>query len=203
MYQVVEKLKGCRGSLIVWSKVKFGELASTIKAKRVQLQNLLLEFPGCDTLELWKLQDELNDLLEKEEVYWQECSRVSWMKEGDKNTKIFHAQCNERRQQNFTKGLRDEHGVWQTDKSWVADIAIDYFQKIFTSSAPQLSSIDACLEGMGTVISEDMNAQFLENFTSAEVSEALKQMYPTKAPGPDCKSTIFYQTYWDIVGDKS
>ncbi len=69
MYQVVEKLKRCRGSLIARSKVKFGELASTIKAKQVQLQNLLLEFLGCDTPELWKLQDELNDLLEKEEVY--------------------------------------------------------------------------------------------------------------------------------------
>jgi hypothetical protein len=56
---------------------------------------------------------------------------------------------------------------------------------------------------MGTVISEDMNAQFLEDFTSAEVSEALKQMYPTKAPGPDGMSAIFCQTYWDIVGDKS
>jgi hypothetical protein len=34
MFQVVKKLKGCRGSLIAWSKVKFGSLAKPIKDKR-------------------------------------------------------------------------------------------------------------------------------------------------------------------------
>lgn len=37
MFQVVEKLKGCQVSLIEWSKIKFGSLASTIREKRVQL----------------------------------------------------------------------------------------------------------------------------------------------------------------------
>jgi hypothetical protein len=200
MFQVVEKLKGCRGSLIAWSKVKFGFLASTIKHKRVQLQNLLIAFLGNESPDIRLLQDELNVLLEKEEVYWRQRSRVAWMKEGDKNTKFFHAQCNEQRQQNCIKGLRDGQGVWQTEKSRIADVAVEYFQNIFTSTTPQMSLISTCLEGMERVIDEDMNNLLLEDFTSSEVSQALKQMYPIKASGSDGMSAIFYQNYWDIVG---
>ena len=122
------------------------------------------------TPDLRKTQDELNGLLEKDEVYWRQRSRVSWMREGDKNTKFFHAQCNEMRQHNFIKGIRDEHGVWQTKKSRAIDVAIDYFQKNFTSSNPQVSSILGCLEGMEGVINEESNNQLLKDFTSSEVS---------------------------------
>ena len=68
MFQVVEKLKGCRGSLIAWSKVKFGFLASIIKHKKVQLQNLLIAFPGNESPDIRLLQDELNGLLEKDNI---------------------------------------------------------------------------------------------------------------------------------------
>ncbi len=63
-----------------------------------------------------------------------------------------------------------------------------------------MSSILGCLEGMEGVINEDLNNQLLKDFTSSEVSQSLKQMYPTKAPSSDGMSAIFYQTYWEIVG---
>uniref|UniRef100_A0A2N9G0A2 Endonuclease/exonuclease/phosphatase domain-containing protein n=1 Tax=Fagus sylvatica TaxID=28930 RepID=A0A2N9G0A2_FAGSY len=43
-------------------------------------------------------------------------------------------------------------------------------------------------------------SKLLKDFTSSEVSQSLKQMYPTKAPSSDGMSAIFYQTYWEIVG---
>ncbi|KAL5746097.1 hypothetical protein ACOSP7_027243 [Xanthoceras sorbifolium] len=41
------------------------------------------------------------------EVFWMQCSRVEWLKDGDKNTKIFHAKATTRKQNNTMKGLRD------------------------------------------------------------------------------------------------
>ena len=45
-----------------------------------------------------------------------------------------------------------------------------------------------------------MNEDLLRNFREEEVWRALKQMHPTKFPGLDSMSPIFYQRYWDVVG---
>ena len=45
-----------------------------------------------------------------------------------------------------------------------------------------------------------MNHDLIKDFSAEEVRTALRQMHPTKAPGPDGMSAIFYQKYWDIVG---
>ena len=44
-----------------------------------------------------------------------------------------------------------------------------------------------------------MNANLTQDFTREEVSIALKQIHPTKAPSPDGMSAIFYKKYWNIV----
>ena len=46
-----------------------------------------------------------------------------------------------------------------------------------------------------------MNQFLTKEFTKEEVEEALKQMHPTKAHGPDGMSAIFYQKYWNIGGN--
>jgi hypothetical protein len=200
MFQVMEKLKICRGSLIAWSKVRFRSLASLIKEKRMQLQTLLSAHPLGDSPRILELQEDLNGLLENEEIFWKQRSGVSWMNARDKNTKFFHAQCSQMRQTNRISGLRDDSGVWHSDMAKVSELAVQYFQNIFSSSNPTEEVLSTCLDGMERVVSDEMNDALLADFITDEVLMALKQMYPTKAPSPDGMSAIFYQTYWSIVG---
>ena len=45
-----------------------------------------------------------------------------------------------------------------------------------------------------------MNEWMVRPFVECEVSEALKQMYPLKAPGPDGMPPLFFQHFWSTCG---
>ena len=46
-----------------------------------------------------------------------------------------------------------------------------------------------------------MNQSLIKEFTRQEVVSALQKMHPVKVPSPDGISAIFFQKYWDIVGN--
>lgn len=59
-----------------------------------------------------KLLEEMETLLEKEEVYWRQRSRVIWLKDGDKNTKYFHQKAKQRNARNSIKKIKGSNGEW-------------------------------------------------------------------------------------------
>ena len=73
-----------------------------------------------------------------------------------------------------------------------------YFQDMFTTSQPD--GFDAILNGINPTVTAEMCATLDRDFQAEEVDQALRQMAPLTAPGPDSISPIFYKTYWHIVG---
>jgi hypothetical protein len=50
-------------------------------------------------------------------------------------------------------------------------------------------------------VTQEMNNVLTSRFLPEEVYNALSQMQPLKAPGPDGFGVCFYQQHWAIVGD--
>ncbi|XP_024172006.1 uncharacterized protein LOC112178017 [Rosa chinensis] len=78
------------------------------------------------------------------------------------------------------------------------EIILRYYEKLFTSSVPTLGEGD--LSFVTNILSDEENTRLNSEIKEEEVYKALKQMHPSKAPGPDGFSPAFYQQFWDVVG---
>ena len=76
---------------------------------------------------------------------------------------------------------------------------VTYYQQLFLSSNP--NSIEAVLDVIPYVVTKEMNSLLNSEFSKADVDQALQQMAPFKAPGPDGMPPPFYQHYWHLIGD--
>ena len=146
------------------------------------------------------MRRQINEVEVREEMMWNQRSRALWLKWGDKNTKFFHATASQRRRKNWIMELQNPSGEWQEDKDGIERTILDYFETIYKSNQP--TNFEASLSSITTQVSPSMNEELLANFKTEEVWCDLKQMPPTKAPGPGGMSPIFFKHYWNIVGPK-
>ncbi|KAL4594323.1 hypothetical protein ACB092_12G012200 [Castanea dentata] len=143
--------------------------------------------------EIQDLKKEINEVLIREEIMWNQRSKALRLKCEDRNTKFFHATASQRQRKNKIEGLWGSDGLWHDDLRKIEEIILNYFSTIY--STEQRGSYEASMDVVNQRVSREMNSQLLEEFIVHEVKKALQQMHPTKSLGPDGMSPIFYQRY--------
>ncbi|KAL5544814.1 hypothetical protein UlMin_008598 [Ulmus minor] len=149
-----------------------------------------------------RLEKALDALIYKEERYWRQRSKDSWLKCGDRNSKFFHQKASARKSKNSITGLVDINENWCEEEEGIAHIIENYFDMLFSSSSPSSDDVDRALEGIERKVTPQLNEQLEQAFVAEDVKTAVFQMAPTKSPGADGMSAIFYQKFWPIVGEE-
>lgn len=103
-----------------------------------------------------------------------------------------------RRRANRILGLEDTHGHLCDSPSDIHQIAVAYFEDIFTSCNPtNIAEITGCVHRKVTA---QHNEVLLQELTTKEIWFAVQSLHPTKSPGPYGYTESFFHQFWDVIG---
>jgi hypothetical protein len=184
-------------SLQKWSSENFGLVEKELKELRKKLERLQLAYNPNDLSEIDTIQKRMDELLIREELMWLQRSRVKWLREGDKNTSFFHRKASNRARKNKIKKLKLEDGTFTENNEDMKGVAIDFFKNLYEKD----SQVDPrrIVELVQTKVTDEMNKDLLREYSEDEIGDALFQIGPLKAPGPDGFPARFFQRNWGVI----
>ncbi|MCH87735.1 hypothetical protein A2U01_0008613, partial [Trifolium medium] len=177
------KLEATLTRLHQWGQKKFGIIPKKIKQAEDDLQHLTEQNQNGELMAVVKSKEkEIDELLQCEEMWWNQRSRVLWLKHGDKNTRFFHQKASQRKRKNKIEAITDRHGGIHTDHGDIEETLISHFKDLFTSQ--DTWHIPDTIEVVKNSITKDMYNHLNATFTREEVQTAIKDMKGLAAPGP-------------------
>lgn len=196
--RVLSKIEKCGKDLEQWNQNCFGNVHRELEKKKklLSLGEAQAQISGYNQ-QIRVLKSEINILLDRKAPMWSQRSRVLWASKGDSNTIIFHTWTTKRNLKSTIREIRDEANQWCVDPDDVASVLTKLYQDLFSSSNPNHEP--EVLSHVQPMITNDMNQQLAVEFQEWEVSKAMKDMAPLKAPRLDEMPPLFYQHLWNTV----
>nr|ABN08841.1 RNA-directed DNA polymerase (Reverse transcriptase) [Medicago truncatula] len=146
------------------------------------------------------LRHRLGKLLIRDDVFWKQRAKTFWYRDGDLNTKFFHAAATIRRKLNRIEHLEDGNGFECRSEDGLKHIARDYFIQLFQKSNGSRVNV---INLVPTTITKEDNAMLTTPFTVEGFKHATFSMQADKCPGPDGFNPGFYQHFWSTYGHEA
>lgn len=206
LYRFSKKLKNLKPALRALSRCKLSDLSRRTTAAYDDLctkQTSTLAAPNPQSIEEEACAlERWEKLVDLEENFLKQKSRVHWMKVGDRNNKFFHNAVRERASQNAIKEILTPDGTRLTQQEDIKEEAVRFFSDFMKFKPPAFEgiSVDQLQELLHYRCSNDDGDLLVREVSDAEVKRALFSLPSNKAPGPDGFTVEFFKETWSIVG---
>jgi hypothetical protein len=192
------KFKAVTKSLQSWSEKRVGRITTQLAlAKEILHQFEIAQDSRQLSQELWlknNLKKHSLALASLKRTMARSRSRISWLKDGDANTHLFHLHARHRKRKKFIGKLLSGDKICTThdEKAAVID---EYFEAVLGNCTAREYTINLAELGINAHDLSDLELPFTEE----EVWRTIKQLPSDKAPGPDGYTGRFYKACWAII----
>jgi hypothetical protein len=182
-----------------WGQRRIGNLKLQLAMANMVIFRLdaAQEFRSLSPGEQWlrrTLKHLVLGLASMERTMARQRSRIRWLREGDANTKLFHAVANGRRIKNFIPSIRVGDEII-TEQDQKVEAFSDAYADILGTARTRLHTFDLDAVGMQPLELQDLESLFTEK----EVWDTVRELPADRAPGPDGFSGAFYQRAWPVI----
>ncbi|KAF7810502.1 uncharacterized protein G2W53_037245 [Senna tora] len=187
-FKVVQKLKATAADLIHWNRTRVGNIRQCIVDTEAHLMHVQQNITNTlNFLQEYQIRKQLDFYRKCDHTMWAQREKQLWLKDGDRNTRYFHAMVNLRRKKNKIHGIMSMEGNWVTLPEDIKTTTEHYFVQLYQNEAVQerhllkqyistanpMKLSDEHLTGLNQVI------------TKLEIENAVFQMEGDKTAGLD------------------
>lgn len=147
-----------------------------------------------------ELYSNLSNLQRNSNNMWAQRARLSWIKDGDKNTTFFHAITCIRAQTNCIAQVVNAQGILCRDHASIESAFLTFYKNLWTSPiCPFVNPLDALPCDLPRLSDSDA-ALLVREVTKEKVYHTILDLPTGKAPGPDGVTVEFYRKFWPLIG---
>ncbi|XP_049399723.1 uncharacterized protein LOC125863750 [Solanum stenotomum] len=196
------KIKRIKSISTQWSRRTFGDIFQRIATLDDTIKVMEIQMEITPTTEnkalLHKAEAELKIYRHIEEEFWRQKEGMKWFKEGDRNTKFFHAYVKGKRRKLQVVDILTNQGDKISTTQNIGEEAVNAFREKFRENQ-ETTNYDM-LEYIPTLINEEQNADMGIMPTEDKVRMVVFTLNGESASGSGF-SGKFFKSCWDIVGN--
>lgn len=131
-------MRNIKDALTKWNRLVFGNVQNRIKELKLVIQHLQTHKQTRAVVDRDViLQEQLHEVLRREEAMWKDKEKARWYEEGDFNMRYFHLPTIIDRSNNAINRIQSLDNLCITGREEIGSEFVNFFTALFTTSQPQ------------------------------------------------------------------